>query len=195
VLEQHGEVGYHLGQIFEKRGKKDEAIRMYALAAGAMVTFALATGLTLEPAPALWVLFTLAAALAFLRLYRHAVRSPFELLALRSFQADLKATLLYGGVAWGAGMFLAGPQDNLLIIMAFSVGMVILVELVLRAPTTALYFAIPSIIVPAAAVALGPLGPAPACLIVAAGACVLAGADIAAKLLAARRHPPLVTVS
>lgn len=38
VLEQHGEVGYHLGQILEKRGNKDEAIRMYALAAGAMRT-------------------------------------------------------------------------------------------------------------------------------------------------------------
>jgi tetratricopeptide (TPR) repeat protein len=31
-LGQHGEVGYHLGQILEKRGKKDEAIHMYALA-------------------------------------------------------------------------------------------------------------------------------------------------------------------
>jgi tetratricopeptide (TPR) repeat protein len=32
-LQQHGEVGYHLGQIFEKQGKKEAAIRMYALAA------------------------------------------------------------------------------------------------------------------------------------------------------------------
>jgi tetratricopeptide (TPR) repeat protein len=32
-LAQHSEVGEHLGQIFEKRGKKDEAIRMFALAA------------------------------------------------------------------------------------------------------------------------------------------------------------------
>ncbi len=31
-LEQHSEVGYHLGQILEKRGKNEEAIRMYALA-------------------------------------------------------------------------------------------------------------------------------------------------------------------
>ena len=31
-LGQHGEVGDHLGQIYEKRGKKDEAIRTYALA-------------------------------------------------------------------------------------------------------------------------------------------------------------------
>ena len=31
-LGQHSEVGYHLGQILEKRGKKEEAIHMYALA-------------------------------------------------------------------------------------------------------------------------------------------------------------------
>ena len=38
VLEQHGEVGYHLGQILEKRGRKDEAMQMYAQATGAMHT-------------------------------------------------------------------------------------------------------------------------------------------------------------
>jgi len=32
-LGQHSEVGYHLGQIYEKRGKNEEAIHMYALAA------------------------------------------------------------------------------------------------------------------------------------------------------------------
>ena len=32
ALEQHSEVGYHLGQILEKRGNKEEAIRMYARA-------------------------------------------------------------------------------------------------------------------------------------------------------------------
>ena len=35
TLEQHSEVGYHLGQIYEKRGKKEEALHMYALAAAA----------------------------------------------------------------------------------------------------------------------------------------------------------------
>lgn len=34
-LEQHSEVGYHLGQIYEKRGKKEDALRMYALAVAA----------------------------------------------------------------------------------------------------------------------------------------------------------------
>ena len=33
ALQQHGEVGYHLGQIYEKRGKNEEAIHMYALSA------------------------------------------------------------------------------------------------------------------------------------------------------------------
>ncbi len=35
LLNQHGEVGDHLAQIYEKRGEKDRAIRMYALAMGA----------------------------------------------------------------------------------------------------------------------------------------------------------------
>jgi len=38
VLAQHVEVGYHLGQIYEKRGKKEEAIRFYAQATVAMRT-------------------------------------------------------------------------------------------------------------------------------------------------------------
>ena len=32
ALQQHGEVGYHLGQILEKRGKNEEAMHLYALA-------------------------------------------------------------------------------------------------------------------------------------------------------------------
>jgi tetratricopeptide (TPR) repeat protein len=35
---EHGEVGYHLGQIYEKRGKTEEAIKLYAQATGAMRT-------------------------------------------------------------------------------------------------------------------------------------------------------------
>ena len=35
MLNQHGEVGDHLAQIFERRGQKDEAIRAYALALAA----------------------------------------------------------------------------------------------------------------------------------------------------------------
>jgi len=38
TLEQHGEVGYHLGQIYEKRGNKEAATRLYAQAAGSMRT-------------------------------------------------------------------------------------------------------------------------------------------------------------
>ena len=35
TLQQHGEVGYHVGMIAEKRGKKEEAIRYYAQASAA----------------------------------------------------------------------------------------------------------------------------------------------------------------
>src|SRR4030095_16568865 len=30
LLQQHGDVGHHMGMIAEKRGKKDDAIRLYA---------------------------------------------------------------------------------------------------------------------------------------------------------------------
>jgi len=35
MVEQHGDIGYHLGMIAEKRGKKDAAIRLYAQSAAA----------------------------------------------------------------------------------------------------------------------------------------------------------------
>ena len=35
MVEQHGDIGYHLGMIAEKRGKKEEAIRLYAQSAAA----------------------------------------------------------------------------------------------------------------------------------------------------------------
>jgi tetratricopeptide (TPR) repeat protein/transglutaminase-like putative cysteine protease len=35
VLDQHGEVGDHLAQIYQKRGRKDEAVHMYALSLAA----------------------------------------------------------------------------------------------------------------------------------------------------------------
>ncbi|HEY0765835.1 MAG TPA: DUF3857 domain-containing protein [Pyrinomonadaceae bacterium] len=36
MLEQHGDIAYHLGMIAEKRGKKDEAIRLYAQGTAAL---------------------------------------------------------------------------------------------------------------------------------------------------------------
>jgi tetratricopeptide (TPR) repeat protein len=36
ILEQHGDQGHHMGMIAEKRGKKDEAIRLYAQGAAAL---------------------------------------------------------------------------------------------------------------------------------------------------------------
>ncbi|HKR12404.1 MAG TPA: DUF3857 domain-containing protein [Pyrinomonadaceae bacterium] len=38
TLQQHGNVGHHLGMIAEKRGKKEEAIRLYAQSAAALTT-------------------------------------------------------------------------------------------------------------------------------------------------------------
>jgi len=74
----------------------------------AMVTMGLAVDMS--PAPQLvWLVFVGAVALAMLIAYRHAIKSPFEPAALKTYAKDLSAILLFAGFAWGAGAFLALP--------------------------------------------------------------------------------------
>ena len=142
-----------------------------------------------------WLVFALAGAAALLRLYRHAIRSPFERAALTAFESDLRAVLLYAGCAWGAGAFFLGIDANLLVVLGYSTGMAIATEVILRRPQVAMYFALPATVLPAIAVAFGPEGIAGACLIVAAAGCVIAGAEVVERLFAHRMRPVLLTVS
>ena len=69
-------------------------------------------GLAVEMSPAsqlVWLVFVGAVALAMLIAYRTAIKSPFEPAALKTYAKDLSAILLFAGVAWGAGAFLALP--------------------------------------------------------------------------------------
>jgi tetratricopeptide (TPR) repeat protein len=52
ALQQHGEVAYHLGMIAEKRGRKDEAIRLYAQGSEALETSTEANERLLKLVPA-----------------------------------------------------------------------------------------------------------------------------------------------
>jgi hypothetical protein len=164
------------------------------LCAGAFAAIGVFAGFTLDAPAATWLILALAGPAVMLSLYRRALRAPFNLGSLRVFHAELKAALLYAGVAWGAGMFFLGPQDNLLEVIAFSAGMTAAVEIAFRAPNSALWFAAAAALLPAAAAALTAPGLAYAGMIFAAGLGVIAAADTIARL-AAPREDALITVS
>jgi len=56
-----------------------------------------------------WCGFLAIVSLAMLIAYRRAMRKPFERPVLKEFAKDLSAILLFAGIAWGAGAFLALP--------------------------------------------------------------------------------------
>jgi hypothetical protein len=163
------------------------------LIAGAAAAASVFAGFILNAPTTIWLALMLAGPVVLATLYRWAFRAPFDLASLRTFQAELKAALLYAGVAWGAGMFFLAPQHNLLEIIAFSAGMTAIVELVLRIPNTAAWFAVPATLLPALAAGLTEPGLAYAGMILAAGLCVIAAADALARL--APREPAIIAVS
>ena len=147
----------------------------WLLIAGMAVIALTSTGVvTLEPL-VLWCLFTAAAAVAVLRLHQRTIVAPFELMPLRAFAADFDAVLLYAGVAWGAGAFLALPAaaDPLMLVF-FAAGTAAGVSAILRARES-LYFLAPAIILPVLAAIFRPLPEAG----VAAAFALLAGLAIA----------------
>ncbi len=150
----------------------------WLLIAGMAVVALTSAGVVAFQPLVLWCLFTAAAAIAVLRLYQRTVVAPFELMPLRAFAADLDAALLYAGVAWGAGGFLALPSvATPLMLVLFAAGTAGGVSALLRARAS-LYFLVPAVILPALAAAFRPLPEAG----VAAGYALLAGFAIAGVL-------------
>lgn len=169
------------------------------IAGMAVVALTSAGVVALEPL-VLWCLFTAAAAVAVLRLYQRTIVAPFELMPLRAFAADLEAALLYAGVAWGAGGFLALPAvaDPLMLVL-FAAGTAAGVSAILRSRAS-LYFLAPAVILPMLAALFRPLPEAG----VAAGFALLAGLSIAGVIWLSGRWTarklgfaslPLVTLS
>jgi hypothetical protein len=147
------------------------------IAGMAVVGFTSASVVAVAPL-LLWCLFTSAAAVAVLRIYQHTIVAPFELMPLRAFAADLHAGLLFAGVAWGAGGFLAIPAvANPLMLVLFSAGTAVGISAILRVRAS-LYFLAPAIVLSALAALFRPLPEAG----MAAGFVLLAGFAIAGAI-------------
>jgi hypothetical protein len=92
-----------------------------------------------------WTMFMLVAAAALGVSYRRAMAQPFERAPLKSFSQDLNAILMFAGVAWGSGAFLALPADagttGILIFSALAGGAI---AVLLREHESALHFRAPT---------------------------------------------------
>jgi hypothetical protein len=75
----------------------------------AILTTALSVRVSWAP-QMVWLLLVGAVAGAMLISYRHAMKRPFEVEALKDYAKDLSAVLLFAGFAWGSGAFLALPS-------------------------------------------------------------------------------------
>lgn len=107
-------------------------------------------------------------------------RAPAHQAIINAYTRGSGATLVYAGATWGAGAFLAGFQDNLLVLLVFSTSAILVAVALLRDRTPVLCFSLPSLAACTAA-ALG-LGIMEALLVAAAGACILAASEIATRL-------------
>jgi hypothetical protein len=76
-----------------------------ALPLAATVAIFLASGAGTAPRVA-WGVLVAVASVAIARTYVSTVDQPFERSALRAFEQNLMAVLIYAGCAWGAGAFL-----------------------------------------------------------------------------------------
>lgn len=76
-----------------------------ALPLAATFTIFLASDAGVAPRLA-WAVLVVVASVAIVRTYASAIDQPFERRALRAFEQELMAVLLYAGCAWGAGAFL-----------------------------------------------------------------------------------------
>lgn len=107
-------------------------------------------------------------------------RAPAHQAIINAYTRGSGATLVYAGATWGAGAFLAGFQDNLLVLLVFSTAAILAAVALLRDRMPVLCFSLPALAACTAA-ALG-LGILEAFLVAAAGACILGASEIAARL-------------
>lgn len=105
-----------------------------------------------------WAVFVLAAAGAIVASYRRTIGQPFERAALKSFSHDLHAILVFAGVAWGSGAFLALTSSVAMgTIVLFSAGASAVIAVVLRDRRCAFLFLAPVTTLSSFACVLRPL--------------------------------------
>lgn len=105
-----------------------------------------------------WMIFVLAAAGAIVAAYRRTIVRPFELAALKSFSQDLRAILVFAGVAWGAGAFLAlSASVSMEMTVPFSAGACAVIALLLRDRRSVFLFLAPVALLSSFACLLRPL--------------------------------------
>jgi len=159
------------------------------------VTIATAMLVHAPAAPLLtWVTLIGAGLVALMRVYVIMIAAPFERAPLRFFARDLQAIMLYVGFAWGAGSFLALPADVTLVhVLAFGVGPTAFVALITRASDAVACFAIPAVLLSAAAAASRPFesGAFASAAILATGFAIMAVTYLRERALVHARGPRL----
>jgi hypothetical protein len=133
-----------------------------------------------------WLSLVGAGLIALVRNYVVTIGVPFERTSLRLFARDLQAIMLYVGFAWGAGSFLALPQDaTLALAVALSAGLAAIVALIVRASDAVACFAIPATVLSAIAALIHPVAGNyfAAAAILAAGLAVMGAAYFAERAL------------
>ncbi len=110
-----------------------------------------------------------------------ASRAPARQATITAYTRGFTGTLVYAGATWGAGGFLAGLNDNILVLLIFSTAMILAAVALLRDHMPVLCFALPALGL-ATAGAVAESGIMGGLLVAACGACILAAAEIAARL-------------
>jgi hypothetical protein len=130
-----------------------------AVALPVLAAAALAAGRIGLAESAAWMFFVLVASAAIGVAWRRTIGQPFERAALGSFAKDLSAILVFAGVAWGAGAFLALPADvNIGLVVLFAAGAGTAVAVLLRERECTFLFLAPAAALTSFACVLRPLG-------------------------------------
>ena len=131
-----------------------------------------------------WAVLVLLGVGAMARVYSRTMVAPFARGPLQAFGADIMAILLYAGFAWGAGAFLALPQDaGIAAVILFAVAPAIAVAVLLRERNCLNVFLAPAAALTAFASLLRPFpdGALDAALVLLAAAAVVGVARLAER--------------
>lgn len=139
-----------------------------------------------------WCGFIVAVAVAMLVAYRHAMKKPFERIALKDFAKDLSAILLFAGFAWGAGAFLAlSVGTSAVAAIMFAAAPAAIIAYLLRDREALYLFLAPVAVLTAAACLLKPFADGLiAAALVIVGAAAIAGITLLSGRMSGASNKP-----